>query len=206
MKINPIFKLLGGCSALLLLIGLPGCSSNRAPAPISEANPVAAPASSFASSPVCSSNPFLQKYHCSFTRIEEAAREGNPDAQYALGYLYYRGIGTTQDRQTGLLWIRRAAAQGQPVAQQALKTLSGTRTAPANKTPAAVQNTTTNVPPSAAPATGAAGSTQNVAPASSSGTNNEKPLTDLLPNYGEKRVDATEAPPAVNLSAPPTGQ
>lgn len=68
----------------------------------------------------CSSNVYLTKYHCSIERIQQAAENGSADAQYALGYMYYYGISTVRDPQTAELWIQRAAAQGQPLARQAL--------------------------------------------------------------------------------------
>ncbi len=71
-------------------------------------------------SDLCTKNAFLKRYHCSLEKVEEASEKNNADAQYALGYMYYYGVGTVQDKQTGELWIRRAAAQGQLIAQQAL--------------------------------------------------------------------------------------
>jgi len=67
----------------------------------------------------CSNNPYLMKYGCSIERIQSAAEAGNPDAQYALGYMYYYGIDTVKDRDTALLWIQRSARQGQPLAKKA---------------------------------------------------------------------------------------
>lgn len=67
----------------------------------------------------CSSNPYLMKYGCSISKIQAAAEAGSPDAQYALGYMYYYGIDTVKDQQTAQLWIQRAAAQGQPLAKKA---------------------------------------------------------------------------------------
>lgn len=84
----------------------------------------ASPAGSFASSPTCKNNPFLQKYDCSFDRIDQAARSGDPDAQYALGYLYFYGVGTHQDTHAGQVWIEKAAAQGQPLAVRAQRLMS----------------------------------------------------------------------------------
>ena len=124
-------------------------------------------------------------------RVEQAARSGDPDAQYALGYLYYYGIGTTQDRQAGLVWIRKAAAQGQSVAQEALRTLA---TAPA-ATKKSLQTPILN------PAISSdSGAQQTTSPAAAPAPQPDKPLTDYLPNYGEKRVDTTATPPSVNLS------
>lgn len=179
MTIN--YKLLSGASvSLALLLGLSGCSSTS-PEPAAWKNQKFITPSSFSSSPVCAKNAFLQKYQCSFTRIEEAARSGDPDAQYALGYLYYYGIGVTQDRETGLTWIRKSAAQGQRVATEALHNLSASN---ATVKPVTQPPTPTSLAPATAP---------------------ERPLTDYLPNYGEKRVDTTAAsPPAVDLSTPPS--
>lgn len=78
------------------------------------------PSSSFAGLPICTNNQFLQKYNCDTINIEQAATSGDPDAQYALGYLYYYGIGLAQNDQAALIWIRKAAAQDQPLAKQAL--------------------------------------------------------------------------------------
>jgi hypothetical protein len=67
----------------------------------------------------CQNNPYLMKYGCSVDRIQTAAENGDPDAQYGLGYMYYYGIDTVRDQQTAQLWIKRAADQGQPLAQKA---------------------------------------------------------------------------------------
>lgn len=70
-------------------------------------------------SAACSNNPYLMKYRCSIERIQDAADRGNPDAQYALGYMYYYGIDTVKDKDTAELWIKRSAEQGQPLAKKA---------------------------------------------------------------------------------------
>lgn len=67
----------------------------------------------------CVGNAYLQKYGCSTRRINQAAKSGDPDAQYALGYMYYYGIGTIRDKETAKMWIDRAAKQGQPLAKKA---------------------------------------------------------------------------------------
>lgn len=79
---------------------------------------------SFQGTPACEHNVFLQKYHCSLDRIETAAQDGDADAQYALGYMYFYGIGTVRDVDAAKLWIRRAAAQGQPLALKATHILN----------------------------------------------------------------------------------
>lgn len=79
---------------------------------------------SFKGSAACSNNAFLRKYDCSLSKIETAAQRGDPDAQYALGYMYFYGIGTVRDPKAARLWIRRAAAQGQPLAIKAANMLT----------------------------------------------------------------------------------
>jgi len=74
----------------------------------------------------CQSNVLLQKYQCSIAKVEADARSNNADAKYALGYMYYYGIDTTENIATAKLWMRRAAAQGQPQAIQALQLLEST--------------------------------------------------------------------------------
>jgi len=61
-------------------------------------------------------------YQGSVQDVRAAARRGNPDAQYALGYMYYYGNGGLP-RNVGMArtWIRRAAAQGQPQAIRAMR-------------------------------------------------------------------------------------
>lgn len=78
--------------------------------------------------PQCSDNPYLMKYGCSIERIQSAAESGDPDAQYALGYMYYYGIDTVKDRDTAELWIQRAANQGQPLAKKAWSMINANST------------------------------------------------------------------------------
>lgn len=72
----------------------------------------------------CQNNPYLLKYGCSVDKIQEAAENGDPDAQYGLGYMYYYGIDTVRDKETAQLWIKRAADQGQPLAKKALSLMN----------------------------------------------------------------------------------
>lgn len=68
----------------------------------------------------CSGNPYLQMFNCSMSNVMTAAKRGDPDAQYALGYMYFYGIGTQRDSQSARLWIQKSASQGQPLAKRAL--------------------------------------------------------------------------------------
>ncbi len=199
MDLRTFFKIFSttltlGCGAFLLN----SCSSSN-PSPSAGGmveGPGNAPttSSSFASTAVCTENAFLQKYQCSFVRIEQAARAGEPDAQYALGYLYYYGIGTTQDQQTGLIWIRRAAAQGQPVARNALKIISTTKTSSSLHTVSNTHSNMSTVPANTENASGDSSSTATPATP-------DQPISNYLPNYGQGRVNTTETP-TVDLSTP----
>lgn len=48
------------------------------------------------------------------------AGQGDPQAQYALGLLYYQGKGTPRDYAEALQWYRKAAAQSDAKTQEAL--------------------------------------------------------------------------------------
>lgn len=59
--------------------------------------------------------------------VSEAER-GTPRAQYALGYMYYNGLGVDSDRERAVAWIRRAANNGDPLAVEALSRMAETMT------------------------------------------------------------------------------
>ena len=110
--------------AVIICVILAGCASHSATQDTHQANANAG----------CVGNVYLEKYGCSIDRIQQAAEKGDPDAQYALGYMYFYGIGTIKDEQTAKLWIQRAAAQGQPLAQKAAAMMSsGAHTAAVNQ-------------------------------------------------------------------------
>ena|SRR3990167_4512334 len=48
------------------------------------------------------------------------ACDGNAEAQYAVGYMYYYGLGVAQDTDVGTFWIERSASKGYRPAKQAL--------------------------------------------------------------------------------------
>ena len=52
------------------------------------------------------------------------ACDGNAEAQYAVGYMYYYGLGVAQDTEVGYFWIRRSADNHYWVAQEALHIIS----------------------------------------------------------------------------------
>jgi TPR repeat protein len=49
------------------------------------------------------------------------ACDGNPDAQYGVGYMYYYGLGVVQDTEVGSFWIQRSAKQRYVPAIKALE-------------------------------------------------------------------------------------
>lgn len=60
-----------------------------------------------------------QNYHDAYQQLLIPAAKGNPDAEYALGFLYYYGKGTPQNHTLGKQWILKAAQDGNEQAAQA---------------------------------------------------------------------------------------
>jgi TPR repeat protein len=48
-------------------------------------------------------------FKLAFHQMLPLAAAGNSKAQYAVGYMYYYGYGVTQDSESGLFWINKAA-------------------------------------------------------------------------------------------------
>ena len=65
-----------------------------------------------------------QDYRQAFIRLLPEADHGNPEAQYAVGYMYYYGEGVVEDRRKALYWISLAAKHGQPDAMRAMGVLA----------------------------------------------------------------------------------
>lgn len=55
-----------------------------------------------------------------FILLMPVAKAGNPEAQYAIGYMYYYSEGVVEDRYKAWYWISCAAKAGQPDAILAL--------------------------------------------------------------------------------------
>lgn len=66
----------------------------------------------------------VQNYRQAFILLKPAAKAGNAEAQYAIGYMYYYGQGVTEDRRKAWYWINCAAKAGQPDAIQAVHILA----------------------------------------------------------------------------------
>lgn len=69
----------------------------------------------------------IQNYRQAFIRLKPEADKGQPDAQYAIGYMYYYGQGVVEDRKKAWYWITCAAKAGQTDAIRAVKILSHKR-------------------------------------------------------------------------------
>jgi septal ring-binding cell division protein DamX len=110
------------CSLSKLVLGLSMVGALAGCAQSAKA-PVYGVQSDAISDQACQNNAYLKQYGCSLQRVEQAAQSNEPDAEYALGYMYYNGIGTVKDAETAQVWIKRAAEQGQPLAISALKTI-----------------------------------------------------------------------------------
>ncbi len=65
-----------------------------------------------------------QDYEKALILMHAEAQRGNPQAQYALGYMYYNGQGTAVNIERAMHWINRAAEQGHRPALQALSQLA----------------------------------------------------------------------------------
>ena len=59
-------------------------------------------------------------YKHAMSDLLPVAVDGDKDAQYAVGYMYYYGYGVTQDTAVGHFWIERAARHGSKRAARAL--------------------------------------------------------------------------------------
>lgn len=68
---------------------------------------------------------FNQKdYRAAFADLLPQAQKGNSQAQYAVGYLYYNGLGVDKDLQQAQVWFHKAADQGNAKAVKALDMIS----------------------------------------------------------------------------------
>jgi septal ring-binding cell division protein DamX len=59
-------------------------------------------------------------FKSAFHKLLPLASEGNVEAEYAVGYMYYYGYGVTQDTESGLFWIEKSAAKQYQPAIKAL--------------------------------------------------------------------------------------
>ncbi len=74
-------------------------------------------------------------YNDAFHQLLPAAAKGNPQAQYAIGYMYYYGYGVARDSETGIFWMQQSAAQGYQPAIKALRLIKQKTATPPQATP-----------------------------------------------------------------------
>lgn len=67
---------------------------------------------------------YAETYTLSPEQVRIAALEGDGDAQYALGYMYYYGYGVRQNRCEAKYWLDQAGKKGHQEAMQAMDLLS----------------------------------------------------------------------------------
>lgn len=73
----------------------------------------------------------VQDYHTAFTKLITAAKADNPNAEYAVGYMYYYGLGVKRDTAQAIAWFKKAADAGQYNAIKALELIqNGKQLAP----------------------------------------------------------------------------
>jgi hypothetical protein len=53
----------------------------------------------------------------------QAAQQGRAEAEYKVGYLYEKGLGTAKSRTDATTWYQKSSAHGYPDATDALKAL-----------------------------------------------------------------------------------
>jgi hypothetical protein len=66
----------------------------------------------------------LGNYHQAFSKLQPLAIQGNTQAQYAVGYMYFYGLGTIKNEEAARKWMLVAAEQGHPEARAALAKLA----------------------------------------------------------------------------------
>lgn len=60
-------------------------------------------------------------YKQAFHQLLPLAVKGKPEAQYAVGYMYYYGFGVPEDMDSGIFWMEKAAEQSYGPAIEALE-------------------------------------------------------------------------------------
>jgi TPR repeat protein len=60
-------------------------------------------------------------YATAFKEFKSAAENGDARAQYSLAVMYNDGIGVRKSRDEAMVWFRKAAAKGHPLAIEILK-------------------------------------------------------------------------------------
>lgn len=106
-------------SSLTLMLGSCASTHSHRPAPIA---PPKAP-SIWTMSEIQQGKRYFQEgyYKHAMQRLLPLATKGNPESQYAVGYMYYYGYGVAQDTDIGYFWIAQSAHYGCQRAINALR-------------------------------------------------------------------------------------
>lgn len=98
----------------LAAVLMSGCATNKKKIPDGPGTPV----QTQSLSPAMMSQLALGKqmfqdgyYKRALQQLLPLAAEGSMEAQYAVGYMYYYGLGSPQDTESGYFWIKRSADQ-----------------------------------------------------------------------------------------------
>jgi septal ring-binding cell division protein DamX len=92
-------------------------------------------------------------YPLAFQEVKAPAEDGDPNAQYALGYMYYYGKGTQQDITLGKYWIQKAADNHNETAINAYQSiLSAEQSQLINPKPVTTQENIPTIPSRVLPA------------------------------------------------------
>lgn len=79
-----------------------------------------------------------QQYQSAFADLLPVARQGDAEAQYAVGYLYYNGLGVAKDFNSAVSWFNKAADQGNAKAKKALAMMDAAKASEPFPAPAAL--------------------------------------------------------------------
>jgi len=60
-------------------------------------------------------------YTKAYEKLLPLAYDNDPEAQYALGYIYFYGLGVAKDEDLARYWIEASAKQENPYAKESLK-------------------------------------------------------------------------------------
>lgn len=65
-----------------------------------------------------------QNYKQTLARLKPLAEQGNANAQYTLGYMYYNGLGVPRNSTLAIEWLMAAANQGNKKSMEALRRIA----------------------------------------------------------------------------------
>ena len=72
----------------------------------------------------------VHNYELAYQHLEPLANDGDKNAQYAIGYLYYYGYGVPRNEERALWWIKQSAEQKKIKAVRALHQIETANASP----------------------------------------------------------------------------